>query len=156
MSNRRGACIAILGLFLVPHLPAARSVYAGCGEKAAIETVEYRGHDTYRITVTSSKSGPVQDFEDSFLVQTDKGWTSPSTAADGGADQTGSSTRRTVFITIPLNIPYLFRTNEGDISLMHRYTVQCRNRSGGEIRDQEEVLYWITPHTSKWILREGM
>ncbi len=159
------ALILIAGMLFPSVLPApAIPSEARCSINAAIDSISYKGDDSYLITVTlsvaDSENSRSNDFEEHFFVQTDKGWSplkvSKSDTAFTAGDVSGTSKKESLKLLIPLNAPDLFRTYEGDISLMQKIRYECADNRGGESRKEEERLYWITPRTSRWILREGM
>ncbi len=156
------AGVLFLSLLSVrPAYPAE----AGCGSRVTIDRITYTGDDTYRVTGSvsfpASADSPVKSFEECFFVQTETGW-APLQVLDRDAavrpvgNVPGTPPNIDLMLRIPLNTPGLFRTYEGDISLMEKIRYECLDRGGAKSGMEEEILYWITPRTSKWILREGM
>ena len=136
--------------------------------KVEIESMKYEGGDTYSLVIatanSSSTSALVSIIEEGFFIQTDRGWTQLTVL--NGTDHkeetfhvmpSGKKDRPAKF-NIPLTTPDLFRTYEGDLSLMYKYSysVQSANGSRGASRKADEVYCWVKPETSRWILREGM
>ncbi len=144
---------------------AAASDEARCNCTVVIERIRYEGNDRYAfiISVTNNSSNDVlvRGLEEQFSVQTGKGW-APLRAVDHDENASGfllpagRKMERVLVLGIPLSMPDLFRTFEGDISLSHKFALKCANRSGKQSEEADEVYYWITPRTSKWIMREGM
>ncbi len=122
------------------------------------------GDDTYlvdgSVSFPDSAVSLVNRFEERFFAQTETGWALLKEVDPGAfvrpAETAPGVSRIDLRLGIPLSIPGLFRTYEGDVSLMQKIRYECTNRSGGKSMKEEELLYWITPRTSKWILREGM
>ncbi len=161
------ALILIAGMFLPAVLSARPAIpsEARCSVNATIDSIRYKGNDDYLITVTlsfaASENAFIKGFEQYFSIQTERGWSSlkaseRSTTAPAAGNASGAPGKVHLMLSIPLNTPDLFRTYEGDISLMQKIGYECTDRRSGGSGKEEERLYWITPRTSKWILREGM
>ncbi len=158
--------VLIAGILFPIVLPApAIPSEARCSVNAAIDSISYKGEDSYLITVslsfTASENALIKGFGEYFFIQTDRGWASlkasdRGTTAPPAGNASGAPEKVHLLLSIPLNTRDLFRTYEGDISLRHTLSFVCSDGGDGESRKEEERLYWITPRTSKWILREGM
>jgi hypothetical protein len=129
-----------------------------------IENISYSGKDDYRIEIALLNKSPqaisLKEYDIQFHVQTGSGWTRLNeTATDTSKNGNDiylpalGKKRIVTVVSIPLTIPGLFRTYEGDISFQFRYRLTFANMVGAK---QDEPLYWITPMTDKWIEREGM
>jgi hypothetical protein len=149
--------------------------YAVCAEegpkaylKVSIKKIQYNGNDTYSLLTmvanVSSREIQIKKMEQHLFIQTDKGWEQLKTengnipSHGNGFLLTADATHEsTVTIRIPLTMPDIFRTYEGDISLKYTYRVRyVDHRSDKEYLKADEDYYWITPRTLKWIHREGM
>lgn len=135
--------------------------------RVLIENLRYEGNDGYSLVVMTSNASSrdlrVTIVDEGFFIQTDRGWT--QLAVRHNAGEAGEfllpslkEHERAAVISIPLAVPHLFRTYEGDLSLAYRYTYAVRTDGGAEVRFQrtDEVYCWVKPGTSQWILREGM
>jgi len=136
--------------------------------KVSINKMQYKGNDTYSLLIMvaniSSREIQIKVMEHHLYIQTDKGW-EPLNTENGNIPSHGNGFLLTadathesiVTIRIPLTMPDIFRTYEGDISLKHTYNMRyVDHRSGKEFLKADEDYYWITPRTLKWIQREGM
>lgn len=136
--------------------------------KVSINKIQYKGNDTYSllimVTNVSSREIQIKAMKQHLFIQTDKGW-EPLKTENGNIPSHGNGFLLTanathesiVTIRIPLTIPDIFRTYEGDISLKHTYSIRyVDHRSDKEYLKADEDYYWITPRTLKWIQREGM
>ncbi len=135
--------------------------------KVLIDTMQYEGRDQYSLVVSSSNASSadvvVRIVEQGFFIQTDHGWTrlkmNPREGESGEFLLPGAGNKkRSASIRIPLAVPDLFKTYEGDLSLMYKYTYSVRtaDRTGSLFEKTDEVYCWVKPRTSQWILREGM
>lgn len=177
MTKRKSrASVISVGLILTSALVFTGIVRASTGAskecsrsdiKITIKTITYEGRDNYSLITSvindSSQDVRVSRFEEHFFMQTKKGWyllrtiDVASDAANGVfLLSQGAKKEYSARLNIPINMPETFRTYEGDISLMQRYTLRCIDGSGNESQKTDEVLYWVTPRTAKWTLREGM
>ncbi len=129
-----------------------------------IENISYSGKDDYRIEMAllnkSSQAISLKEYDIQFHAQTGSGWTRLNeTATDTSRNGNDiclpalGKKRIVAVVRIPLTMPGLFRTYEGDISFQFRYRLKFADMVGTK---QDEPLYWITPMTDKWIEREGM
>src|SRR5512143_2385421 len=136
--------------------------------KVLIDNLHYEGRDAYSIVISaenpSSKNLLVKFIKEGFFIQTERGW-AELTALKGSNNEDEEfllpfkgKKERTASIRIPLTVPDLFKTYEGDLSLMYRYTYSVRTGygTGAVFRITDEVYCWVKPGTSQWILREGM
>lgn len=132
-----------------------------------IGNIQHKGNDAYQIVVSTSNASSadvlVSIIEEGFFIQTDRGWSQlmmKENASDNGGFRLPSAgiSVRSGTLSIPLSLPELFRTYEGDLSLMYKYTYSVRTvgGTGPAIQRADEVYCWIKPGTSQWILREGM
>ncbi len=128
--------------------------------KVEVEGIAYHGEDSYMVqTSVSNRSArdlSMKEFEMDYSFQTEKGWQTVASQSDfhGQSDlPPGASRGIRDVIRIPLHDQDLFRTFEGDVSLRIEYHVHCPDDAGLQTK---EHLYWVTPETDKWILREGM
>jgi hypothetical protein len=129
-----------------------------------IENISHSGKDNYRIQIALTNNHSevlsLREFDRQFHVQTETGWIRLNEAPTQGSlsekdlyfPALGKKTIVTA-VEIPLNMPGLFRTYEGDISLSFRYRLVLTG--DGETREHES-LFWITPMTDTWLEREGM
>lgn len=117
------------------------------------------------ITNASSKDVLLQSIEEGFFIQTNRGWAHLEILNNriGNMHETiiiphNQKQDMVSLISIPRTIPDLFRTYEGDLSLMYKYayTIRTREGSGTAYQRSDEVFCWLRPGTSRWILREGM
>jgi hypothetical protein len=152
----------------VPLGGVVRAQEPGAGHiKVLIENIHYEGKDAYSLVVStsnaSSKDILIRIIEENFFIQTDRGWA--QLKVHGRNRESGEfllphdgKNQLAVSISIPLIVPNLFRTYEGDLSLMYKYTYSVWTVDGTSASFQraDELYYWITPGTSQWILREGM
>lgn len=161
-----------MALTFVSYMIVQHAVFAEEGPKAdlkvSIKKLQYKGNDTYSllIVVTNVSSSEIQikEMEQHLYIQTDKGW-EPLKTENGNIPShdngflltTGATHESIVTIRVPLTMPDIFRTYEGDISLKHTYNMRyVDHRSRKEYHKADEDYYWITPRTLKWIQREGM
>jgi hypothetical protein len=135
--------------------------------RVLIENFRYEGKDAYSLLVATSNASSrdirVTIVEEGFFIQTDRGWAQLKVRQQ---DREGGEffvpalkkSKRTALLSIPLTIPQLFRTYEGDLSLMYKYiyTVRTAEGTGAALQRADEVYCWVRPGTSDWILREGM
>ncbi len=133
-----------------------------------IENFHYEGGNAYSLVISaanpSSKNVLVKFITEDFSIQTDRGWTRLTVLT--GTNREGEEfllppvgkKERTISISIPLTMPDLFRTYEGDLSLMYKYkySVRTGDGTGAAFQRADEVYCWVKPGTSQWILREGM
>ena len=161
---RSKGCLCGLYIFcLLLPLPATGAGSATEFVAIEIEKMAYQGSDTYemRIALINKSSAPVRIRELSihFQAQTEKGFAPlASTAAEGPSGAAwglGADNRKIISsrVKIPSDLPGIFRTFEGDVSLVMRYRILTGKRH--EARE-EEAYYWIRPKTDSFILREGM
>jgi hypothetical protein len=148
---------------------AARAQEPGAGHiKVLIENMHYEGKDAYSLLVSTSNSSSkdvlIRIVEENFFIQTDRSWTQLK-VLKGINHESGEfllpsagNHDRSASITIHLTVPNLFRTYEGDLSLMYKYTYSVRavDGTGAAFQRTDEVYCWVKPRTSQWILREGM
>lgn len=136
--------------------------------KVTLEEIHYEGSNKYKAVISvvndSSREIMAQEMEKHFFVQTDKGWKQlraweAEHSSDAGGFRLASGSKRSIIMSlkIPLNIPDIFRTYEGDVSLLFRYRLRCIVHPAGTVfLKEDESYFWITPKTRKWIHREGM
>ena len=173
MAHRTACTLLVLVLLVVIGTAclgeAVRAQEPGAGHiRVLIKTMHYEGEDTYTLVVAtsnaSSKDVLIRIVEENFFIQTDPGWAqlkvlkginheSGEFLLPGAGDHDRSAS-----ITIHLTMPNLFRTYEGDLSLMYKYTYSMRTADGigAAFQRTDEVYCWVKPGTSQWILREGM
>ncbi len=160
------ALILIAGILLLYVLFARQAMpsEAACSVNTEIDSIRYQGDDNYLVTVSlsfaASENAFIKGFGESFFIQTDRGWAPLKVlyrdTVSAAGNMNGTLKKESLKLVIPLHTPDLFRTYEGDVSLMQKVELRCGDRRGGESGKEEERLYWITPRTSKWVLREGM
>ncbi len=135
--------------------------------RVLIEDIQYNGNDVYTLLVSMTNASPmdimVRIIEEDFFVQTDRGWMQLKMnghSGEGGEFLLPHDGKHELAasINIPLTIPRLFRTYDGDISLMYKYkyVIWAAAGTGAPVQRGDEVYCWVTPGTSQWILREGM
>lgn len=137
--------------------------------RVLIENIHYEGKDSYTLVVSVSNASPkdvlLQPVEEGFFIQTNRGWAhleilnnKISRKHEDIMLPHNQKKEMVSLIGIPRTIPDLFRTYEGDLSLMYRYSYVIRNRedSGTASQRSDEIYCWLRPGTSQWILREGM
>jgi hypothetical protein len=140
----------------------------GIGIRVLIENIRYEGKDAYSLVVSTSNASSrdvlVRIIEEGFFIQTDRGWAQLNVLNGINREReefllphVGKNVRA-ASISIPLTMPDLFRTYEGDLSLMYKYTytVRTADGTGAALQRADEVYCWVKPGTSQWILREGM
>ncbi len=173
MAHRTACALRIVILFvLIGTVRLGGVVQAqepGAGHiKVLIENMHYEGKDAYSLIVStsnvSSKDVLIRIIEENFFIQTDRGWAQLK-VLKGINHESGEfllpsagNIDRPASITIPLTMPNLFRTYEGDLSLMYKYSYSVRTAdgTGAAFQRTDEVYCWVKPGTSQWILREGM
>ncbi|OGW38027.1 MAG: hypothetical protein A2010_10895 [Nitrospirae bacterium GWD2_57_9] len=135
--------------------------------RVLIDNIQYEGKDAYSLVVSTSNSSSrdlrITIVDEGFFIQTDSGWTQLTVRQKEQGDRAFllpalKKNERAAQLSIPVTIPQLFRTYEGDLSLMYRYTYTMRTAegTGAALQRADEVYCWIKPGTSDWILREGM
>ncbi len=135
--------------------------------RMSIENIQFNGNDSYSIVVSAMNASPkdirVSITEEGFFIQTDRGWTRlrvNGTFREGGELLLPHDRKNelTVSIIIPQTIPDLFRTYDGNMSLMYKYkySVWTMDGTGTPFQRADEIYCWVKPKTSQWILREGM
>lgn len=129
-----------------------------------VHNISYSGNDEYRIEIimmnNSKQNVMITGFEIKLYVQTDSGL---SLISDSGKDSLSGifysmEQRKTSSIAkVPFDMPQLFRTYEGDVSLILTYKLLFTTGSLKEafIKSGDEY-YWIRPRTDRWLHREGM
>lgn len=161
------ALVVLTGTVLLPVV--VRAEEPGPGHiKVLVDQLRYEGGNAYSIVVSAanptSKNVQVNVIREGFFIQTDRGW-AELTAQKGtisGSEEfllfPAGKKERSASIIIPLSVPDLFRTYEGDLSLMYQFTYSVRIEDGTDavFRISDEVYCWVKPGTSQWILREGM
>ena len=158
--------ILFLGASCLPAVVRAQGPDAA-SIRVQIENIQHKGNDAYRIAVSTSNSSSanilISIIEEGFFIQTDRGWsrlTLKEHVRDSGEFRLPSAgiSDRSATLSIPLSLPGLFRTYEGDLSLMYKYAYSVREAdgAGAAFRKADEVYCWVKPGTSQWILREGM
>jgi hypothetical protein len=159
---------AVSFLAASPRFSPARE--SGAGDiRVTIEKIQYAGGDRYTLVVSlenvSSRDVLVRPLEEGFFIQLEHDW-APVNITDVGKTRdspdillpSGVNKERPASIVISLALPDLFRTYEGDLSLMYKYAYSVREAdgAGAAFRKADEVYCWVKPGTSQWILREGM
>lgn len=135
--------------------------------KVTIDSIQYEDADSYSLVIATSGASShdilIGIIEEGFFIQTDSGWEQLQVNRFGKTDgdlllSVDGIYTRTGSIRIPLALPNLFRTYEGDLSLMYKYVYSVRKADGigATFRKTDEVYCWVSPGTSQWILREGM
>lgn len=129
-----------------------------------VSNISYSGNDEYRIEIimmnNSKQNVMITGFEIKLYVQTDSGF---SLISDSGKDSLSGifysmEQRKTSSIAkLPLDMPQLFRTYEGDVSLIVTYKLLFTAGSLKEAFTKSgDEYYWISPRTDRWLHREGM
>lgn len=135
--------------------------------RVEVEEIRYIGEDDYRIEMSLTNNSEariiLEAADRAFSVQTETGWlplrekdiegsfTGKGPIPAGGMKKTAST------VHIPPQAPHLFRTYEGDLSLLLRYELRYGvHGRPSNIKKQSEEYYWISPRTGKWLHREGM
>ncbi len=152
----------------LPEIASVREPSTG-DIRLLIVKIHYEGTDAYSIVVSitnaSSKDVLIRALEEGFFLQTNRGWTHLEMMDDEkGRRREGiliphnQKKEMVALISIAGTIPDLFRTYEGDLSLMYKYTyaIQTLEDSGTAFQREDEIYCWVKPGTSQWILREGM
>jgi hypothetical protein len=141
---------------------------AGGSLTVSIKDIRYSGNDEYLVTLSvingSSKEFLIRRIDCRFELQKENGWHALRTSQPGSmrlilplALAADARSEFAVRLDVPLAFPKLFKTYEGDISLMLTYRLQYyAHPEDREVTVQGESLYWMSPGTSKWIHREGM
>jgi hypothetical protein len=135
--------------------------------RVLIDNMRYEGKDAYSLVISTANSSSasirVKIAEEGFFIQTDRGWKQLTVGQKGHDSRefllpARGKNERAAVLSIPLTIPHLFRTYEGDLSLVYRYnyTMQTAEGTGAALQRADEVYCWIKPGTSDLILREGM
>lgn len=173
MAHRTACALRVLILLILIGTAclggAVTAQEPGAGHiKVLIKTMHYEGKDAYSLVVAtsnaSSKDVLIRIIEENFFIQTDPGWAQLK-VLKGINHESGEfllpsagNHDRSASITIHLTMPNLFRTYEGDLSLMYKYTYSVRtvDGTGAAFQRTDEVYCWVKPGTSQWILREGM
>ncbi len=162
-----GTALAFVFFMIVHHAVCAEE-RPKADLKVSIKKMQYKGNDTYGLHIIvaniSSRAIKLNELEQHLFIQTDMGWEplnieSGNISSHGnGFLMTAGAIHESLFtIRIPLTMPDIFRTYEGDISLKHTYSMRyVDHHSGKEYLKADEDYYWITPRTLKWIQREGM
>jgi len=158
----------IMNMSLHALLPTVSLSFEQCPLTFSVRDIRYADHDEYLITISasndSSKELLIKKIDFRFELQKERGWDTiindtpdcmrlllPFTLAAGVRSDC------VMRFKMPLTIPYIFKTYEGDISLMATYHLEYSERlSGKESRKSGDALYWVSPRTSQWIHREGM
>jgi hypothetical protein len=169
---RAAQVFVVTALTFMFYMIFQHASYAEEGPKAdlkvSIEKMQYKGNDTYSLLITvaneSSREIQIKEMEQHLLIQTDKSW-EPLKTENGNSPShrnglllaADAKNESIVIIRIPLTMPDIFRTYEGDVSLKYTYRMRyVDHRSSKEYIKTNEDYYWITPRTLKWIQREGM
>ncbi|MEK6672750.1 MAG: hypothetical protein AABY42_04640 [Nitrospirota bacterium] len=129
-----------------------------------VSNISYSGNDEYRIEIimmnNSKQNIMVTGFEKRFYVQTDTGRDLLSdriTDSLSGILYSTAQRKMIVIAKVPLDMPQLYRTYEGDVSLILTYRLRFTADSGKEVFTKSgDEYYWISPRTDRWIHREGM
>jgi hypothetical protein len=132
-----------------------------------VERIGYVGKHRYRIEMIVQNPTPtprsLQDVDLQFYAQSQGGWVRldahPKTASKGadGAFPAMTTTHVYSVVRIPLSLPDLFRTFEGDLSLMIQYRPRAPGHPETTVYNAyRDHYYWIKPTTDRWLLREGM
>jgi hypothetical protein len=135
-----------------------------------VEDITYQGDDHYKIDMhiwnRSQLPVIVNDYSGIFHVQQEAAgdWVELGVRHFGGDGVEGDTVippregYKIVYIfEIPLDIPTLFKNNDGDINMEFKYQVRLVPGGQGVLRViDDKRYYWINPQTDKWILREGM
>lgn len=136
--------------------------------KVNIEEIHFEGSDKYKAVISlvndSSRDILAQEMVNKFFAQTDKDWKQLQAweaehSSDAGGFRLAAGAKRKIIveIRIPLTIPDIFRTYEGDVSLMFRYRLRCIvYPASTAVLKEDESYFWVTPMTQQWIHREGM
>lgn len=172
--GQRSACAlrVLLLIVLVKNVLLAGIVLAqapGPGHiRVLVEKIQYEGKDAYSIVISasnpSSKNVLVKVIKEGFSIQTERGWAKLDVLNETNRESmefmipSVGKNAWTASVSIPLTVPDLFRTYEGDLSLRYQYTYSVRtgDKTGAAFQMADEVYCWVKPGTSQWILREGM
>ena len=127
--------------------------------KVWIGDIRYEGREAYSIVVSASNSWPrdvlVRIVEEGFFIQGEHGWmrlpVKQGERKNGEFLLPGSGSKDwKSTIEIRPDMPDLFRTYEGDLSLMYKYTYASRTKdSTGVFNKTDEVYCWVKPGTSE-------
>jgi hypothetical protein len=173
MAHRTACALRIVILFILIGTARLGGVVQaqepGAGRiTVLIGNMQYEGKDAYSLVVStsnvSSKDVLIRIIEENFFIQTDRGWAQLRVLKGINHESAefllpgAGNNDRPASITIPPTVPDLFRTYEGDLSLMYKYTYSVRtvDGTGAAFQRTDEVYGWMKPGTSQWILREGM
>jgi hypothetical protein len=171
-------CGQIMQLFIIIFMMCDSGLFVGDAKAAgydiagsltvSIENIRYTEIDEYLITLAivnrSAKAYHINRIDCIFKLQKENGWHALQSGQPAGKRlilpllvAAGAQSDFKVHVKVPVALPGLFKTYEGDISLMLTYHLRYDNDSAGnEAIIAGESLYWISPGTSKWIHREGM
>jgi len=138
--------------------------------KTEIKDISYQGDSTYKITISfkniSKARVALRKFTREFFVQAEAlgQWIKLMHDRDDVFNNEGSSSlppgrELTVdsFVKIYADTPSLYVNGFGEINLKFSYELNiiCGEETGS-FSQSGENLYWITPKSNRWTLREGM
>lgn len=169
----REACLktAAIALLILCANAAADSARPETSQAvtAELSNIAYLSGSEYlvEVSIANATSGPIDlsrsDFH--FSAQSDVlgqwidlGWRRDAgLQRDSRALLPGEERGTGVIVTLPVSLRHLYRNHEGDVNMRFQYTFMCPN--GASPTGQKctgESAYWVTPETSRWVLREGM
>jgi predicted amino acid-binding ACT domain protein len=135
-----------------------------------VKDISYQGRSTYKITIVltnmSRSKVSLRDFRKEFSAQAEKlgQWikltdyqNDSSIDAENSALQPGQELNLESFVKIQSSLPSLYLNGFGEINLKFSYALSifCGEKTDA-ISQSGEDLFWITPESGKWTLREGM
>jgi hypothetical protein len=160
--------------FIMPLLICPRGTFGyGTGPdcmKIEIKDISYQGDSTYKVTVSlmniSEARITLREFRENFFVQAEAlgQWITLTADPDdvfthGGNPSLPPGRELTVnnVVKIYADTPSLYLNGFGEINLKFSYELNiiCGEETGSFYQSGEN-LYWITPKSNKWTLREGM
>ena len=134
-----------------------------------VEEISRSDTDEYKIEIGITNSSPktfsIKEFEYYFYLQSNTGWNmmkldtvvlNDSLNADPSIRPMSKKMIINI-VKIPVRASDIYRTYEGDISLIFKYRLQftAEGKENVFLKFNEEY-YWISPGTNKWVHRECM
>ncbi|MEJ2697666.1 MAG: hypothetical protein P8013_13590 [Candidatus Sulfobium sp.] len=158
----------IMALLICPRANYGYGTNSSC-VNVGIKNISYQGGGTYKITLSlkniSKARVVLTGFTREFFAQAEAlgQWIKLMHDRDGVFPDGGNSSLPpgrelavNSLVEIDRDTPSLYLNGFGEINLRFSYKldVLCGARAGRTLSG--EKLYWITPESDKWTLREGM
>ncbi|MGD2080103.1 MAG: hypothetical protein PVJ36_03090 [Nitrospirota bacterium] len=167
LATALGAASCITIAFLAGAVSEAQ---AAGGIKVEVAEISYMEDGSYRIDLAITNDSDevivVTEVSGTFLAQKEAlgQWILLDSRPSGKPSGSEAFTIRpeddgifSFIVDIPLDMPGLYINAYGDINLKVTHEIKVAvDDEAAALMSSGDSLYWVTPGTSKWVLREGM